>query len=245
MSARDQHSESPLLPWPGSRRSLRLAVSASVLGIAAVLVTGLLIRGDARELPVDLALNAQHTPLWDALADLVATAFGPASAVVIGVLFAAVVAFARRSAAAGLAAGLAVGLSWAGTGVLKLIVARPRPGWSAAVHRVGAPETDPSFPSGHVAFVASLAVAAVLLTWRTRARWWTLIAGAVLTIGVGLSRMYTVVHYPSDVVAAMLCGVFGVVLAFAVIDALAARTDVAARIDEFLPLRGRRAAAHG
>ncbi|HWU29568.1 MAG TPA: phosphatase PAP2 family protein, partial [Microbacterium sp.] len=117
-----------------------------------------------------------------------------------------------------LAVGAAVAGGWLMAGTLKVIVARPRPEWTDAVHRVVAPETDASYPSGHVAFVTALATVLILLTWRTAARGWVLAGGVMLVVVTALARVYAVVHYPSDVVAGAVCAVCGVILGFAAME---------------------------
>ena len=64
-----------------------------------------------------------------------------------------------------------------------------------------APEGDYSFPSGHAMGSMALVAALVFLTWPTRGRWPTLILGILFALGVGLSRLYLGVHYPSDILA--------------------------------------------
>ena len=64
-----------------------------------------------------------------------------------------------------------------------------------------APEASTSFPSGHAMQTMALALALLLLTWPTRARWLVLVAAAVFVAGVGASRLYLGVHFPSDVLA--------------------------------------------
>lgn len=64
-----------------------------------------------------------------------------------------------------------------------------------------APEATYSFPSGHAMGSATLACVVVLLCWRLQARWWVLAVAAAFVLGVGASRVYLGVHYPSDIVA--------------------------------------------
>ncbi|MGO4857980.1 phosphatase PAP2 family protein [Arthrobacter sp. 2MCAF14] len=77
--------------------------------------------------------------------------------------------------------------------VMKLLVARH------------SPTTEPlwiSYPSGHVAFVASLGVAAYWLSNETRWRGLVLLGGVLMVAVVGWSRLYLGVHYPTDVLSA-------------------------------------------
>ena len=100
-----------------------------------------------------------------------------------------------------LAATLAVGET--GTGILKRTVGRPRP---YATH----PETrmlagkglNGSMPSGHAAIWAGAAMVAAAYYPRSRKVMFPLAAG------VGISRMYVGVHYPSDVLAGWAWGAF-------------------------------------
>lgn len=105
--------------------------------------------------------------------------------------------------------GLAVALSLTITEVLvaafKSAVERPRPPADEALTHAA----DFSFPSGHAA--ATTAVFG-LLTWfalrnlRGLVRTAALAAGAAVILGVGLSRVYLGVHYPTDVAAGWLVG---------------------------------------
>ena len=62
-----------------------------------------------------------------------------------------------------------------------------------------APSMRDSFPSGHATSSAALAASLLVLVWPTRFRWRAVSAAAVFLTGVGLSRMYFGVHYPSDI----------------------------------------------
>lgn len=82
----------------------------------------------------------------------------------------------------------------------KAYFARARPGLLDPL----TPVTNASFPSGHamgsLAFAAGLAL--ILLRLVPRHRGSTCVLLAAFAIGVGVSRIYLQVHYPSDVLAA-------------------------------------------
>lgn len=113
---------------------------------------------------------------------------------------------------AGFSMGLALLLGVIlGNGVLKNVVARPRPyDVSGAIsHRLawGEMSKDYSFPSGHT--LASFE-AAVALFWHHK-KWGT--AAIVLAFFVSLSRLFLLVHYPSDLVAGAILGTLFAILA--------------------------------
>ena len=89
--------------------------------------------------------------------------------------------------------------------VLKNLVQRPRP-YTAVEGLVPLLTSgDPnSFPSGHTcaAFAAGLAWAG------TCSARWARAAAVVRAVCMGLSRLYVGVHYPSDVIAGALVGLF-------------------------------------
>ncbi len=86
--------------------------------------------------------------------------------------------------------------------VAKAVLGRVRPALWVSL----APENTPSFPSGHAMGSMALVLAVGLLA-RSRWRWlaWTL--GPLFVLGVGISRMYLGVHYPSDVAAGWVASV--------------------------------------
>jgi membrane-associated phospholipid phosphatase len=66
-----------------------------------------------------------------------------------------------------------------------------------------------SFPSGHSSGIATLVAVALVLAWpllSASTRRWSLAAGAVLVLLVGLTRMWLGVHYLSDVVGGWSLG---------------------------------------
>ena len=114
--------------------------------------------------------------------------------------------------------------------ILKNVIARPRPFWlengnplarlsdrlpnipagrQTLTLLVKAPH-DYSFPSGHTQ--ASFAAATSICMW---SRKWG-IPALVLAALVAFSRMYLYVHYPTDILAGMICGIVYALIAAAI-----------------------------
>jgi membrane-associated phospholipid phosphatase len=68
------------------------------------------------------------------------------------------------------------------------------------------PEHDFSFPSGHTMGATAFFLALYFLSRQMFPRWQWFVAsvGCLLTLGIGVSRLYLQVHYPSDVLAGWL-----------------------------------------
>lgn len=64
-----------------------------------------------------------------------------------------------------------------------------------------------AFPSGHAMSSTTLAMTVVILSWKTRWRWWIVTAGSGFVLGVSWSRLYLGVHYPSDIVAGWMLAI--------------------------------------
>jgi undecaprenyl-diphosphatase len=108
------------------------------------------------------------------------------------------------------------------------VVARPRP----EVPRMNETPATSSFPSGHTAAATVLFTAlAVIVMWRTENRvvriavW---LIAALMTVAVGVGRVYRGLHHPTDVFAGAALGVGCVVAALWAVRA-ASREAAAAR----------------
>ncbi len=105
--------------------------------------------------------------------------------------------------------GLAVNL------ILKPLVDRGRPYQSVEDFRIwweavgGLVVGDRSFPSGHTNIVAC-GMTAFALSMGKR---WILPSAAVVLL-VGASRLYLMVHYPTDILGGLICGVLAGLLAW-------------------------------
>ena len=147
-------------------------------------------------------LHAQQSPGLDQLALALTTAGGPyvMSGVGAGIVL-LLLAWHQRTAA--IFFGLSVGGAVVLNVVAKLLFGRARPALWESI----APAKFYSFPSGHAMGSAALAAALAFLVWRTPWRWPVIVMGTLFALGVGLSRNYLGVHYPSDVLAGWFCSV--------------------------------------
>ena len=99
-----------------------------------------------------------------------------------------------------LLAGLAAGVL-SGNVVLKNLIARPRPCWlDTSVPLLIANPTDYSFPSGHT---LSSVIGATILTKADRRFGYAVIPLAAL---IAFSRLYLYVHFPTDILGAVVLG---------------------------------------
>ena len=93
----------------------------------------------------------------------------------------------------GLSVGGAMGLNL----LVKLLFARPRPALWPSLQ----PAFYYSFPSGHAMGAAAVVAALGFVLGLRRARGLVLAPGVLFALGVGWSRVYLGVHFPSDVLA--------------------------------------------
>ncbi len=70
-----------------------------------------------------------------------------------------------------------------------------------------APELDYAFPSGHAMSSMSLVAALVILTWGSLWCWPVLIIGSLFVVGIGWTRLYLGVHFPSDILGGWMASV--------------------------------------
>ena len=98
------------------------------------------------------------------------------------------------------------------TEVAKKVIGRSRPAAPINLR----PETEASFPSGHVLVVSTVVLVAVYLLWPhlTKAwRAWSVALATVILLGMGLIRLIPGQHWFSDVVAsyAVACAILAFV----------------------------------
>lgn len=226
LDAAGRAGDNPPSAWPPVALLLLLAASLGAL----LLGLGWAADGPLRvpDVAVDTALAAQRSPALTGLAEALTTAAQPAVGVAVGLLGPLGLWLAgRRGTAISLlaCAGGALGVSY----LTKDVITEPRPPaqlWAIA------PDSVWSYPSGHTTVAGIVLVALVLVTSR-RHRVLAAALGIVLVAAVGWARIYLGVHYPPDILGAVLA----TATATALIAAGAAAITGAARAGAGLPVR--------
>ena len=181
-----------------------VALPAAMVGLVVLL--GIAVEFGANIVSFDHAANQTvHDQAREPITGwaFVVTALG-STYVLIGVALAAAAGLALGGRwRSGLALIVAYVITDVTVAVVKLIVERPRP--DANLTEAG----GFSFPSGHSAM--SMAVYGCLAFALARAcrgfpRVACALVGTALVVGIGLSRIYLGVHYPSDVIAGWITG---------------------------------------
>jgi undecaprenyl-diphosphatase len=112
---------------------------------------------------------------------------------------------------------IAVAGSTITTAILKVVVERARPSDVVAL----VTEDSYSFPSGHATAVVALYGFLLYACYKMFPQWWaralSVLAGAVIILLVGFSRVYLGVHYPTDVLAGYLVGALWVYIAISLL----------------------------
>lgn len=160
----------------------------------------------AVDLRVAAWCRAHSTPFGDSVGMLFSTIGSPMGMAVLAIVVGLVLAYRRWWIT--LAAWIA---AFAGAGILaydiKRIIRRPRPGGAARfLHGASF-----SFPSGHAlgSLVGFGMLAYLLVAFWAPARRHRVLVGvsaALLVLAIGISRLYLVVHYLSDVIAGFAAG---------------------------------------
>lgn len=186
-----------------------------VIGITLVALGGLVLRfaWQNQPTPVDTwwhdLMAAQHSGPADVAAQFLNTFGGTLSMSLVTAATVAVLLIVKRWREA-ITIGLTVALASGICTVLKILVARPRP--LDGIVDVG----SDSFPSGHTTTAAALTVAIAFAFPRVGT--WAL-AGAWVA-SMALSRTYLLVHWTSDVLAAVALGVSVALLVSAILTAI-------------------------
>ncbi len=199
-----RESNDPLRTLSHTRAALYLGAIVIVLVVVGGLAVARAAAWGSQELAVLQWLSAHHTASLSAIALGIAWLFSPPIATSISVLVGLAVFLQTRSPARTLTFWLMVGISFLGNDLIKLVVRRVRPDSSGFANPL-ANEHSFSFPSGHTSFAAALGIAIIFLARDHYVRRVIAIAAvSVAVVTVAWSRVYLGVHYPTDVVAAIV-----------------------------------------
>ncbi|MGY6498246.1 MAG: phosphatase PAP2 family protein [Microcella sp.] len=199
----------------------RWPVISAGVGIGVAVLLGVLIA--VRESPLGLdeefmsELLEERAPWFDVPALLLDWVGGHLVGIVIVPVAMVVWLLAlRRPWAAGysiVAAAVSAGL----VQLLKAVFDRARPEYILVAADEG------SFPSGHVANAATIAVVLALVFGLERSRWWVWLAGGAYVVAMALARTYLGAHWVTDTIGGALLGAaVAVVLWAPIADKLAA-----------------------
>lgn len=195
----------PMRPLSHGPRLLVLGIVGGIVVLALGLAVTHISGWSGHEMRILEWLSDHHVAALNGFALAIAWTFSPAQAIGITVLGTVVVLLVTRSPWRAGTFLLLVILSWGSSKVVKIIVHRPRPDSALLAHPL-AIEHSSSFPSGHVCFAAALGLAILIMMRDSRRRakvTATIIVSAAVVV-VALSRIYVGVHYPTDVIGAIV-----------------------------------------
>lgn len=201
------------------RLLLRLAIACAVVEISFLVLAELAEEAlhpflGQPEIALALAIHSHSSPTLTTLF-LALTAIGTVTGTTPIVLATSAYCVARRWwLRAVWLVGVVIGASVLEL-LTKLVTMRARP----ELFRL-ASATGYSFPSGHATTATCLYVGLALILWSRAgrgARIILVVLGCLMPIGIGFSRVYLGVHYPSDVVGGWVVGTLWLIAARAIL----------------------------
>ncbi|QWW20227.1 phosphatase PAP2 family protein [Schaalia sp. 19OD2882] len=196
-------SGTPETGW-ASKRVDALTLGTALVGVALTVALGMWARTWSGDLTVTAWFNSAHTTWVGPLADAVYRSLKLFGAIALAVAMSGIIAVKNKDMWVGVHYGAAVLITWAPVNLLKLVFKRPRPLVHLLPDPSGITPTDWSFPSGHTTFVATLVAVGVLMSRSSRLR--RLVAGLGVVCIAAIAGMVMVVgvHFPSDVLGALV-----------------------------------------
>jgi undecaprenyl-diphosphatase len=194
------------LPWP-----ILIGAGLALFLLGLIWFGHELVEGDGASIDRAIMLAMRHDgqpigPAWlpSAVRDI--TALGSSTVLAFLVLVSAIFLWLAGRARTALLVVAATALGSLTVETIKALVSRSRPDLIGRLME----ESSRSFPSGHAALSAIVYLTLATLLFPVlpdrRVRAFAVIVALILTVSVGVSRVYLGVHWPSDVVAGWAFG---------------------------------------
>jgi membrane-associated phospholipid phosphatase len=179
----------------------------AAIAIVVVTIVGFLLRHSHFDLSIVQSFNAHHHGTVGKLTDAVYKFFGPLYAIIGTVLITGIIFIASRNIRLTSSFALTIAGTWLSAAVVKAAVHRLRPDPALLQFPFNPGQIDPSYPSGHTAFITTLVVTLFLCAAIGYRRWLVAIIGGLIVIGVVTALLVDGVHYPSDILASIIWSV--------------------------------------
>lgn len=183
-------------------------VAGAIIGALGQLFPALL----TAQFEWDKTLNAAGGPLQDAVANIAGEVYSPKFAIAITLAVSALIWIMGKSRLDAIAFAMITAFGWLPAEIYKLLINEGRPDQTLLSHTVVANEADNAFPSGHVCFAISFGFALYLYFRNSKLRWLALAYWVVSVPVLAWARLYSGVHYFSDVLGSFFASMAGLVL---------------------------------
>ena len=197
---------------PVAKRWWLWALASSVVGVLIGLTGQIAPKTLEQQFQIDLWLNSIGNKPLDAIAATAGEIYSPKFAIAITVLTSLLVWASTRSVLDAAAISAITAFGWLPAEAFKLLIDEARPDQNLLTRIIVAPETDNAFPSGHVCFAISFGYALYQFFRNTRVRKLILTLWLSSVVIMAWARMYSGVHYLTDVLGSCFASVAGLLL---------------------------------
>lgn len=161
---------------------------------------------------IDQWLNANGNAALDHIAAIAGEVYSPKFAISITIATSLLVWVITKSRIDALAISVITAFGWLPAEAFKLLIDEGRPDQSLLARMVVAPETDNAFPSGHTCFAIAFGYALFLLFRNTSFKSLVLTLWIASVVLMAWARLYSGVHYLTDVVGSGFASLTGLLL---------------------------------
>lgn len=185
------------------------AGASAAAGIAVGMFGQLVPNSLSAQFQLNLSLNAAGNDVLDTIAHTAGEVYSPPFAIAITILTSALIWLFTRSKLDAIAFAVITAAGWLPAQFFKFFIDEKRPDQLLLSHSVVSPETDNAFPSGHTCFAISFGYALYLLLRSQKAKTWVLGLWILSVLVMAWARVYSGVHYPTDILGSVFASLAG------------------------------------